>query len=191
MFVTGRSIRHDDNWMMMMMMRRYCHCRSITIVFITDNVDECVRGLHDCDEHATCRDGVHRGVESSSDIHYNCTCNPGYNGDGRVCNGASNLISDKIPPKSVCLSVCPQTAGRNSCSGELSQTVRVDCHPFLSRVRISVRPSNFFIGENHKTSIAKTVSPREFSVECTNDRSRATHRKGAITVVTVDLSSYT
>ena len=32
-------------------------------------------------------------------------------------------------------------------SWEMSLTVRIDCHSFVLRVRISVRPSNFFIGE--------------------------------------------
>ena len=35
-------------------------------------------------------------------------------------------------------------------SREISQTVRMNCRSFLSRVRISVRPSKLFLGENHK-----------------------------------------
>ena len=31
---------------------------------------------------------------------------------------------------------------------EISQTVRIYCHSFFSRVRISDRPSHFFIGKN-------------------------------------------
>ena len=33
---------------------------------------------------------------------------------------------------------------------EISQTVRMDCRSFLSRVRISVRPSKLFLGNNPK-----------------------------------------
>ena len=33
---------------------------------------------------------------------------------------------------------------------EISQTVHINCQSFLSRVRISVRPSKFSIGENEK-----------------------------------------
>ena len=36
----------------------------------------------------------------------------------------------------------------------MSQTVRIECHSFLSRVRISVLPSRFFIGENTKNEQA-------------------------------------
>ena len=32
-------------------------------------------------------------------------------------------------------------------SREMFQVVRIDCHSFLSRIRISVRPSKFLIGE--------------------------------------------
>ena len=35
-------------------------------------------------------------------------------------------------------------------SQEIPQTVRMDCQSFLSRVRISVRPSKLFLGENPK-----------------------------------------
>ena len=33
-------------------------------------------------------------------------------------------------------------------SPDISQTVRMNCQSFLSRVRISVRPSKLFLGEN-------------------------------------------
>ena len=33
-------------------------------------------------------------------------------------------------------------------SPEISQTVRMNCRSFLSRVRISVQPSKLFLGEN-------------------------------------------
>ena len=71
------------------------------------------------------------------------------------------IIYTIICLKSVCLSVWrrSQTAGRNSCSiasgarsaREMSQTDRIVWQYILSRVRISVRPSIFFIRE--KTSL--------------------------------------
>ena len=69
-------------------------------------------------------------------------------------------------------------------SREMSQTVRIDCHSFLALVRISVRPSKFFIGVNTQ-KLAKAESLRECSVEWTSDSgncsygwSPATRRKG-------------
>ena len=41
-------------------------------------------------------------------------------------------------------------------SREISQTVCIICHSFLSRVRISVRPSKFFIGENPQKRAKKS-----------------------------------
>ena len=61
--------------------------------------------------------------------------------------------------KSVCLSVVVrklQVAILARSSREISQTVRIDCRSFLSRVRISVRPSTL---KNPKMS-TKNESPR-------------------------------
>ena len=43
-------------------------------------------------------------------------------------------------------------------SREISQTVRVDCRSFLSRVRISGRPSKCFIGEQTQNKTSETQS---------------------------------
>ena len=40
------------------------------------DIDECAEGLHYCSAHATCRNTIGS---------YECICNPGYRGDGRVC----------------------------------------------------------------------------------------------------------
>ena len=37
---------------------------------------------------------------------------------------------------------------------KISQTVRIDCHSFLSRVHISVRPSKFFV-ENYREKLSR------------------------------------
>jgi len=39
--------------------------------------DECEFGLDNCHEDATC---------SGQDLGFNCTCNPGYTGDGVTCS---------------------------------------------------------------------------------------------------------
>ena len=69
--------------------------------------------------------------------------------------------------KSACLSVVVrklQAAILARSSREMSLTVCIDCHSFFSRVRISVRPSKFFIGKKHPKTIAKSELPRECSV---------------------------
>ena len=43
-----------------------------------------------------------------------------------------------------------QAAVLGRSSREISQTVRIDCHSFLSCVLISVWPGRFFVGENPK-----------------------------------------
>ena len=40
------------------------------------DVDECVENLHNCGSNAVC---------NNSPGSYNCTCSPGYHGDGRNC----------------------------------------------------------------------------------------------------------
>ena len=42
------------------------------------DVDECAMGIDNCDSNAECMN-----TEGS----FNCTCNPGYTGDGLLCNG--------------------------------------------------------------------------------------------------------
>ena len=42
------------------------------------DTDECATGTHSCSADAMC---------INTEGSYNCTCNPGYIGDGRVCSG--------------------------------------------------------------------------------------------------------
>ena len=70
----------------------------------------------------------------------------------------------------MCLSVAVRslhTAVLARSAREISQTVRIDCHSFLSRVHISVRPNTFSMGENRKKN------------ECSVDRQVAPYRPGA------------
>ena len=78
-------------------------------------IDECITNHHSCDVNAICQNTVGS---------YNCSCKPGYSGDGRKCFG-NNKIHVYIPLAnlhpdlpfclsvrlsiclSVCLSVCP------------------------------------------------------------------------------------
>ena len=54
-------------------------------------------------------------------------------------------------------------------SRQLSQTVRIYCRSFLSRVRIWVALSNFFIREKPQKISQKQSCPRDCSVEWTSD----------------------
>ncbi len=67
-------------------------------------VDECARGTHDCDDHATCTDTADS---------FTCVCNLGFSGDGRSCtdidecaigNGGCDLLS-----------TCTNTPGAFTC----------------------------------------------------------------------------
>ena len=58
---------------------------------------------------------------------------------------------------------------------KISQTVRIDCHSFLSSIRISVRPSKYFRWKTQKSECKKQVfiwspgralRPRERSLRC-------------------------
>lgn len=49
------------------------------------DVNECTEELHSCSADAVC---------TNTKGSYNCTCNPGYSGDGKICNGKS--VDDKI-----------------------------------------------------------------------------------------------
>ena len=42
------------------------------------DIDECRDGSHACQENATC-------INTAG--HYNCSCKPGFTGDGRMCLG--------------------------------------------------------------------------------------------------------
>ena len=67
---------------------------------------------------------------------------------------AKTLINTIIILEYACR--CSQTLARSS--REMSQTVRINCRSILSRVRISVRPSNFFVGENQKNVYLRGVT---------------------------------
>ena len=47
------------------------------IAFFLD-IDECLRGLHNCSLNAYC---------NNTKGSYNCTCKPGFTGNGRECKG--------------------------------------------------------------------------------------------------------
>ena len=44
------------------------------------DIDECLNGTHNCDINAYC---------TNADGSFNCTCNPGYMGNGTHCQGES------------------------------------------------------------------------------------------------------
>ena len=53
---------------------------SVVCFFLSSEHDECLSGLHNCDENALCFNMV--GGHS-------CSCKPGYTGNGTVCKGTS------------------------------------------------------------------------------------------------------
>ena len=42
------------------------------------DIDECALGTHDCHGNATC---------NNTKGSYDCTCNEGFYGEGRICSG--------------------------------------------------------------------------------------------------------
>ena len=61
-------------------------------------------------------------------------------------------------PLSLSVCRCSQTAGRNSCSIVSGDVSNCSYRLTLSRVRVSVRPSNFFIREKHPKPWGKRVA---------------------------------
>ena len=64
---------------------KFCHpCvySNVTIAFfpLLLDINECSTNVQNCDANAFC---------SNSEGSYNCTCRPGYNGNGRSCTGKS------------------------------------------------------------------------------------------------------
>ena len=55
---------------------RFAACALCYVMFCFLDIDECQMELHDCAENATCLD-----TEGS----YECTCDPGFTGDGFNC----------------------------------------------------------------------------------------------------------
>lgn len=52
------------------------HTRSLLCSFA--DVDECAQGLDDCHTNAICQNTL---------TSYKCSCKPGYQGEGRQCEG--------------------------------------------------------------------------------------------------------
>ena len=55
----------------------FCFCFCFFLLFSQD-VDECTASAPICDAHAFCNNSIGS---------YNCTCKPGYFGDGKTCKG--------------------------------------------------------------------------------------------------------
>ena len=53
------------------------------LILITTDIDECELMMDDCGTHATCK---------NMDGGFNCTCNPGFDGNGTTCSGKSAVL---------------------------------------------------------------------------------------------------
>lgn len=62
-------------------------CSDICCVSLSSEHDECLSGLHNCDENALCFNMV--GGHS-------CSCKPGYTGNGTVCKGKHHHVDSVI-----------------------------------------------------------------------------------------------
>jgi len=51
------------------------------------DVNECAKGIQNCSADAVC---------NNTKGSYNCTCNPGYYGDGWVCQGKLKEIQELL-----------------------------------------------------------------------------------------------
>ena len=69
------------------------------------DLDMCETNKHDCHQNATCNSDMNNGGYS-----YNCTCNPGFFGDGKNCDGKLigklSLISLHNFPSVFCRAYC-------------------------------------------------------------------------------------
>ena len=69
---------------------RYVHICNVCIdcYFICTDINECMRGTHDCDLNADCNDTVGSFL---------CTCHSGYEETGSVCTSKENKQYDRYP----------------------------------------------------------------------------------------------
>ena len=65
---------------------------SFTIFCVVTDIDECTTNAHDCHLDATC---------SNTDGSFTCSCNQGYSGDGKQCDGMFVISASKKPKDSM------------------------------------------------------------------------------------------
>ena len=51
------------------------------------DIDECINGLHNCDENANC---------SNNDGGFQCVCKDGYFGNGTICLSKDHFCTDFV-----------------------------------------------------------------------------------------------
>ena len=54
-----------------------CFVVVVVVVVVFSDIDECAEETHNCSSDAVC---------NNTKGSYNCTCKPGYHGDGQNCN---------------------------------------------------------------------------------------------------------
>ena len=68
------------------------------------DLDECTTGSHSCDVNSVCQNTVGS---------YKCSCNAGYTGDGKPCNGIWDTVDPPCATTSPKLPICRHRATSN------------------------------------------------------------------------------
>ena len=78
-----------------------------TINYVYLDINECAKQDHGCSAHAVCR---------NTKGSHNCTCKPGYSGDGRTCQGnVMNYCLSNLEPHILLFSILPIQCYKNKC----------------------------------------------------------------------------
>ena len=86
-FIISRTVRKGDLTIYCCFYRCWCfyiffflndNLFLVICVFFCSDINECVRGLHKCSSDAFC---------NNTKGSYNCTCKPGFTGNGQECKG--------------------------------------------------------------------------------------------------------
>lgn len=88
------------------------------------DIDECQSGLHNCDYNARCINEIGS---------YSCQCNPGFTGNGQICENEFSCLNVFCPPDSVCVennrvANCVCVAGFTGDGQTCSPIVDHSCH---------------------------------------------------------------
>ena len=69
----------------------------LLLIYIISDINECKEGTHNCSSNAVC---------NNTKGSYNCTCKPGYEGDGNNCTGIISFLTWSFCMPSKALQCC-------------------------------------------------------------------------------------